>query len=162
MAAFHDSEVNYRERLDWALLQCGPIALFHETRVLAAYVQWLKQYGYVIAEANCVSCDSKTAILNTIGQALGFPEGPNPNLDSFNDDCRHIKVPEDGGYALVLLRFDRIAKKLPGLAEQVLDILANASRDQLLFGRQFLCLVQSNNPDLHFGPVGGLEPRWNP
>jgi len=30
------------------------------------------------------------------------------------------------------------------------------------FGRRFLYLVQSNNPELHFGPVGGLEPRWNP
>src|ERR1700730_9704573 len=105
MAAFYESDLNYRERLDWALLQNGPIALFHEPHVLAAAVEWLKQHGYVIAEANCGSCDSEIAILNTIRQAFGFPEVPTPNLDSFNDDCWHgnIDVPEDGGYALVLL-----------------------------------------------------------
>jgi Barstar (barnase inhibitor) len=162
MAAFHESELNYRERLDWALLQCGPIALFHKPHVLAAFALWLKQHGYVIAEADCGSCDSKTALLNTICQALGVPEGPNPNLDSFNDECRNIEVPEDGGSSLVLLRFDRVTKRLPEIAEQVLDILANASRDQLLFGRRFLCLVQSDNPQVHFGPVGGLVPCWNP
>ncbi len=169
MAAFRDSELNnhyeqgqLRERLDWALLKCGPIALFHQPAVLSASALWLKQHGYVIAEADCGSCDSKTAVLGTIGQALGFPDGPNPNLDSFNDDFYNIEVPEDGGYALVLLRFDRVAKKLPRIAEELLNILANASRDQMLFGRRFLCLVQSDNPELHFGPVGGLAPCWNP
>ena len=111
MAAFHESESNYRERLDWALLQCGPIALFHKVHVLAASALWLKKHGYVIAEADCGSCDSEIAVLNTICRALGLPEGPTPNLDSFNDDCRHIEVPEEGGYVLVLLRFDRVAKK---------------------------------------------------
>jgi hypothetical protein len=162
MAAFRESELNYRERLDWALLQCGPIALFHKRDILAASVEWLREHSYVIAEADCGCCDSKAAVLNTIGQALGFLEGPNPNLDAFNDDFYNIEVPEDGGYALVLLRFERVAKKLPGIAEQVLDILANASRDKLLFGRRFLCLVQSDNPELQFGPVGGLKPWWNP
>jgi hypothetical protein len=162
MAAFHESELNYRERLDWALLQCGPIALFHKPHVLAASALWLKQHGYVISEADCGSCASETDVLNTIGQTLGFPEGLNPILDSLNDDFYNIQAPKDGGYALVLIRFDRVAKKLPGVAEEVLNILANASRDQMLFGRRFLCLVQSDNPELHFGPVGGLAPCWNP
>jgi hypothetical protein len=61
MEAFHESELDYRERLDWAL-----IALFHKPHVLAAS------------------------------------------------------------------------------------------------GRRYLCLVQSDNPELHFGRVGGLEPGWNP
>ena len=102
MAVFHESALTYqdeqgqaRERLDWALLKCGPIALFHNRHVLATSVKWLKEHGYVIAETDCGFCDSETAVLHTIGQALGFPEGLNPNLDSFNDDFYNIEVPED-------------------------------------------------------------------
>jgi hypothetical protein len=67
MAAFHESELNcndeqgqLRERLDWSLLKCGPIALFHQSHVLADSVLWLKQHAYVIAEADCGSCVSET------------------------------------------------------------------------------------------------------
>src|SRR5262249_16061762 len=134
----------------------------HKVAVLEEGVAWLREHGYVVAQAECGSCESKEDVLRSVSEALGFPKGPFPNLDSFNDDCRDIEVPEDGGFALVLLHSDQVVSRLAALFERVLDILATASRDQLLFGRRLICLVQSDDPRLHLAPVGGLSPFWNP
>jgi hypothetical protein len=70
-------------------------------------------------------------------------------------------VPAEGGFAVVLHRFDAVAVAFPGFACHVLDILARASWDNLLFGRRLICLVRSEDPWIQFGPVGGHEPWWN-
>lgn len=166
MAAFDEAAListdgSGRERLDWAMLRYGPIALFRKPAVLTESVVWLEKHGYTVANANCEACETKEELLWSIGDALDFHRGPFPNLDAFNDDCRNIQVPENSGFAIVLQSFDRVAAKLPEVARGILDIFARTSWDNLLFGRRFLCLVQSNDPWIQFGPVGGHEPCWN-
>jgi hypothetical protein len=156
-----DSDGQVRERLDWAMLRYGPVALFRKPAVLAESVAWLARHGYTVAQADCEGCRSEQEVLWAIGQALGFHRYPYPNLDGFNDDCRNILVPAEGGFAVVLHRFDAVAVAFPGFACHVLDILARASWDNLLFGRRLICLVRSEDPWIQFGPVGGHEPWWN-
>ena len=167
MAAFRDSDLTYtddagqlRHSLDWTILQNGPVALFYKPTVLDDAIAWLKRRGYAVATADCGTDPSKRGVLDTITAALSFPAGA--NLDGFNDYCWQLEVPDDGGFALVLLHYDRVAAADQKLAETVLDILAGSARNKLLFGRRFICLVQSDNPRLTFGPVGGRPPTWNP
>ena len=168
MAVFDEAALTYldadgqaKERLDWAMLRYGPVALFRKSGILAEAVTWLEGHGYTVAQADCSACRSEQEVLWAIGGALGFHRWPNPGLDGFNDDCRYIEVPAGGGYAVVLHRFDAVAVAFPQFARDVLDILACASWDQLLFGRRLLCLVRSEDPWIQFGPVGGHEPWWN-
>ncbi len=168
MAAFDETTLNFkdsdgreRECLDWAMLRYGPIAMFRKPAVLADSIAWLEKHGYTVAQTDCEACGSKEEVLWAIGSVLGFERAPYPNLDAFNDDCRYIEVPADGGFAVVLHRFDRVAAKLPEVARDLLDIFAHTSWDNLLFGRRFLCLVRSEDPWIEFGPVGGHEPWWN-
>lgn len=156
-----DADGQERERFDWAMMRYGPVTLFRKAAILADCVVWLEHHGYTVAQADCEACTSEQEVLWAIGRALGFQRWPYPNLDGFNDDCRYIEVPADGGFAIVLHRFDRVAAKFPQFARDVLDILAHASWDNLLFGRRLLCLVRSENPWIQFGPVGGHEPCWN-
>ena len=167
MATFRDSDLSYtddagdvRESLDWAILKNGPIALFHKPAVLDGSVAWLTRRGYSVAVADCGPDPSKQGVLDAITIALGFPAGT--NLDGFNDYCWQVEVPDDGGFALVLLHYDRVAVTDRKLAETVLDIVAGSAWDKLLFGRRLICLVQSDDPRLDFGPVGGRAPMWNP
>lgn len=165
MAAFRDSELldadgSDRERLDWALLKNGPVALFHKPALLDEAVAWLRRNGYTVAIADCGPDPSKRGVLDAITAAWEFP--PGANLDGFNDYCWQLEVPDDGGLAVILLHYDRVAAADRKLAQTVLDILASAAWDKLLFGRRLICLVQSDDPGLHFGPVGGREPAWNP
>jgi Barstar (barnase inhibitor) len=164
MAVFRDSELTYiddsgqeRQRLDWAILQCSPLALYYRPGVLDSDMAWLKRHGYTVAVADC---GKDPNIVDAICESLGFP--PGASLDGFNDYCWQIEVPDDGGFALALLHYNRVAKRDRKLAEQVLDIIANCARDKLLFGRRFVCLVQSDDPKIDFRPVGGQAPCWNP
>src|SRR5689334_4876494 len=113
MAAFRDSDLSYiddagqeRERLDWALLKNGPVALFHKPEILHDAVAWLRRYGYVVAVAECGSIRSKQRLLDVITEALGFP--PGANLDGFNDYCWQMEVPDDSGLAVILLHYHEV------------------------------------------------------
>jgi hypothetical protein len=168
MAAFDEAALTYldsegqeKERLDWAMLRYGPVALFRKTAVLDEATAWLEQHGYTVKQADCEKCSSEQDVLWVIGEALGFHHWPSPNLNGFNDDCRHIEVPQEGGFAVVLHRFDAVSVAFPDYARSILDILAHVSWDNLLFGRRLICLVRSEDPWIQFGPVGGNEPWWN-
>ncbi len=62
---------------------------------------------------------------------------------------------------VALRRFDVVAVAFPDFARSVLDILAKASWDQLLFGRRLICRIRSEDPWIQFGPIDGHEPWWN-
>jgi hypothetical protein len=47
------------------------------------------------------------------------------------------------------------------VAEIVLDILAGSSRFLLLNGGRLVTLVQTNDPNLRIGKLGGATPQWN-
>lgn len=168
MASFRPNELTEtdnsgqtRDRLDWYMLNFGPVALFRKAEVVRSTVEWLERNSYRVVQTECGSCTTKEELLGAIGTALGFPRWDRPNLDGFNDDCRHVEAPDDGGLAVVLWGFDRAATRLPQEAKFVLDALAWASWNNLLFGRRFICMVQSDDPHIQFGAVGGHEPWWN-
>lgn len=156
-----DAGAEQASRQDWEMLNYGPIALFRKLAVLTETITWLARSGYAIAQADCEACQSEQEILWAIGGALGFHRWSSPNLDGFNDDCRHIEVAPGGGIAVVLHRFDRAFARWPKFARSVLDILAHAVYDNLLLGRRMICLVRSEDPWIQFGPLGGHEPWWN-
>ncbi|OWK35457.1 hypothetical protein FRUB_08020 [Fimbriiglobus ruber] len=156
-----DADGQVQERFDWEMLRSGPVTLFRKPAVLAESVTWLERHDYTVAQADCENCRSEEEVLWAIGGALAFYRWPCPGLDGFNDDCRYIKVPTKGGFAVVLHRFDAVAVAFPEFARHVLDILARESWYNLLFGRRLICMVRSEDLWIQFGPVGGCEPRWN-
>lgn len=168
MAAFRKSELTYTDehgqrqsRLDWYLMNFGPIALFHKAKVLAETIVWLEHHGYTTVDAQCGACGSEEEVLWAIGGRLGFPRWPSPGLDGFADDCHHLEVPEEGGFAVVLRQFNVVYARFPSFARHILDIFAGSVWINLLYGRRLLCLVQSDDPWVQFGRVGGREPWWN-
>jgi hypothetical protein len=169
MPPFRKTELTYMDangqqqsRLDWYLMNFGPIALFHKAEVLADTIVWLEQHDYTVAQAECAACASEEQVLWAIGLALGFPHRPYPSLDGFADDCHHLEAPEEGGLTVVLRRFEVVHSRFPEFARQILDIFAWAVWNNLLYGRRLLCLVQSEGPRIQLGRVGGREPWWNP
>lgn len=53
------------------------------------------------------------------------------------------------------------ARRASPEAWTTLDLIAKCSRAASLFGRRLLCLVQSNDPNVRFEPVGAMTPHWN-
>jgi hypothetical protein len=162
MVAFQQIDGGQEEPLDLRLMESGPVAMFRKDAVLADTIALLERTGYAIAQADCRDCQTDQEVLWALGKALGFDRWPSPNLDGFNDDCWHLEVREQAGMAIVLRRFERVVVRSPEFARQVLDIFAWTSWNNLLYVRRLLFLVQSEDPWIQIGKVGGREPWWNP
>jgi len=174
MANFNADEVNHEQR-DWIILRDGGVCLYWRKEILADDVGWLKSNGYRIiffeaAEWEAASdWDSEHKMHEALKAQLSFPEYYGRNLNAL-DECvlDDLVVPDSGGLALVLNHYDRFFKpdqnptsNESSTAEVVLSIFANAVRYHMLFSRRLLILVESDDPKIQFGGLGGTAARWN-
>jgi RNAse (barnase) inhibitor barstar len=161
MAAFSTDETEW-QRLDLRLLQNSPVALYLRPAVLDEDLARLRTEGYKMDEFDCSKWHAEADFHADVAVRLAFPDYYGRNLDAFNDCIGEIEVPDSGGRAIVLRRFDSFARREPRVAQVVLDILASASWHCLLFGRRLLALVQSDDPRIQFEPIGAHPALWNP
>lgn len=160
MSAFRDGE---RDRLDFQLLQVSPVALYFKREVLEEDLRWLAANHYAIDRLDASSWLTKEDALDALAAQLAFPDYFGRNLDALNDCLRDLDVPDAGGRCVVFERYDAAVKTLGAeLAWQLLDIFAGQARAHLLFGKRLLVLLQSDDPQLAFAPVGATPPSWNP
>lgn len=161
MTAFATDE-NEWQRLDLRILQNGPVVLYFRSKILSEDIAWLQNEGYLIDDFDCTKWHSESDFHNDVATRLAFPDYYGHNLNAFNDCITDLDVPDGGGRAIVVRRFDLFAQKEPRVAQDILDIMASASWHSILFGRRLLTLVQSDNPRIAFDPVGARPAIWNP
>jgi RNAse (barnase) inhibitor barstar len=168
MAVFHTREV-HNQRLDLTILRDGGIALYWRTDILADDLHWLGSNGYRIVSFEAADWLSENQMHDSLKANLSFPASYGRNLNAL-DECMwdDLAVPDAGGLVLVLNHYNRFAKPGPGggstarsTAEIVLDMFAKAIRYHMLFGRRLLVLVQSDDPGIQFGRLGGISASWN-
>jgi hypothetical protein len=148
------------------LLSTSAVTLFWRREVLDETTAWLSKHGYqVIPLAG--DWTTEQDLHRAIASALDFPDYYGQNLDALNDCMRDVVgqdygwAPDAAGLALVFIGYDTFAARFPATAQAVLDIMADRSRGALLLGRRLLCLVQSDDPDIRFEPVGATPVAWN-
>jgi hypothetical protein len=95
-------------------------------------------------------------------RVLRFAAHYRPTLASLVDALGEIAVPNGGGAALQLVRYDLFASRDRALAQNLLDVIETTSRTFLLTGRKLLALAQSDDPRLSFERVGARPVNWNP
>jgi len=161
MAAFSTDESEW-QRLDLRLLQNSPVALYFRPEVLNEDVVQLRSVGYGIDDFDCTLWRTDSDFHADISARLAFPSYYGRNLDAFNDCIGEIEIPESAGRAIVFRRFDLFAQREPGVAQDILDIMASTSWHFLLFGRRLLTIAQSDDPAIAFASVGAHPVMWNP
>jgi RNAse (barnase) inhibitor barstar len=174
MANFKADEVNDKQR-DWIILRDGGVHLYWRPEILVDDLDWLKSNGYRIISFDAAEWqsasdgESENLMHEALKTQLLFPDYYGRNLNAL-DECilDDLVVPDSGGLALVLNHYDRFFKPVPSpvsderpTAEVVLSILAGAVRHHMLFGRRLLILVQSDDPEIQFGRLGGVAAWWN-
>jgi RNAse (barnase) inhibitor barstar len=172
MASFKAGEVN-DQPLDWIILRDGGIYLYWRQEILADDLKWLESNNYTIISFDAAEWQSESAweserrMHESLKAQLSFPDYYGMNMNAL-DECisDDLVVPDSGGLAIVLNHFDRFST--PDIAsseriapEIVLDIFARAVRHHMLFGRRLLILVQSDDPKIQFGRLGGVAALWN-
>jgi RNAse (barnase) inhibitor barstar len=151
-----------QDRLDWRLLQNGPVTLYFSRAVLADHVRWLQEHRYAVHAFDCSTWPTEEAFHQDIARALQFPGYYGGKLNALHDCLGDLEVPPDGGVALAFAAFDAWWKKAPDRYGAVLDIIADNSRRFLLTGQRLLALVQSDDRDIRLPEVGASPVMVNP
>ena len=103
-----------------------------------------------------------------LAESLEFPNYYGQNLNALIECLRDVAFydfgarRESAGTVLVLSHFDAFARSNRGVAQALLDSYARAARTAWLVGHRMLSLVQSDDPDISFDPVGATTVMWNP
>jgi hypothetical protein len=149
---------------DYHLIKNGPVTLHRNPEIR----DWLADHGYQLVRLDAGDWATQADFHRDIRAALDFPDYYGNNLNAFNDCMRDVATYEYGahrdatGTVLVFTGYDAFARREPRAAAVILDVFANAARLGMLFGHRMLCLVQSDDPDLHFDPVGATPVLWHP
>jgi hypothetical protein len=162
MATFNESSLSDEWQL-WQLFRYGPVTLFHKPQVLQETIHFLRQEHYLVHEFDCRDMATEGAILAEVVSRLGVIQDYDltPNWAGFNDYLTDVKVPDESGLVLVFQHFDAFQSAFPQGAHFLLDIIAHAYHQNLLFGRRLIALVQTDDPHLQLEPIGAFTGRWN-
>lgn len=156
MSGFKNNPVDL-QRLDYRIFQNGWSSLYWRENILDSDIEWFKNERFRIIEFDCTSWTTETNIHKDIMNKLEFPEYYGGNLNALNDCLSDFEF-NDAGALIVFRHFQFVERDL---AHSLLDIFANNSRRDILFGDKLLTLVQVDNPDYSIEPVGDCPILWN-
>jgi RNAse (barnase) inhibitor barstar len=144
----------------YRIVQAGFVALYTDT---ADVEGWLAEHGYRLVRLAAGDWRNQADFHRDVAAALDFPDYYGNNLDAFNDCLRDIAMSGSGaatGTVLVFTGYEAFTRREGRAAQIILDIIAKQAREAALFGHRMLCLVQSNDRELTFAPVGATTVRW--
>jgi hypothetical protein len=159
---------DYWQRPDWQILRDGGIQLYWRHAYLLTDTEWFSKHDYEIFEFDCDTWTSQDVMFSELARVLRLPDYFGRNLDALDDCIRDLPLTENRGAVLVLWGFDTYTAAAGSVpteklryAEILLDVIASASRFHLLNGNRLIALVQTDDPQLEFGALAGMSPRWN-
>lgn len=162
-----DAEADLSGDRAFRLMSNTPVTLFWRSPILDRTTGWLRDHGYQVTHLDASGWTTEEAMHRDTAAVLGFPGYYGHNLDALNDCMRDVVsqeygwTPQAAGLVLVFTGYDTFATHCPRSAQIVLDTMARHSRSASLIGRRLMCLVQSNDPQIRFQPVGAVPALWN-
>ncbi|MFE2644456.1 barstar family protein [Streptomyces nigra] len=144
------------------------VTLFWRKRLLTQATECLEDRGFRVIRLEAGQWDTERDMHRAMAAALDFPDYYGHNLDALNDCLGDVAcyggyddAPEGAGLVLVFTDYDRFTTTCPRAAQVVLDIIADQARQAAVLRRRLICLVQSNDPQIRFEPVGAMPVMWN-
>ncbi len=151
------------DRLDWPLLQNGPVNLFWRKSLFEAAILDLEALNYRILRIKYASLEGfyrdVSAVLKWKEQ-FGYDRW-NGSLDALNDGFRGEPFDSADDGAFCIEDFDLLVAEDRGMGETILDIIADQSRSYLLFGKRLIGLVQTADAKYQTEKLGGAAAHWN-
>lgn len=166
MSAF-DPDSDLSGDVAFRLMAASFVRLFWRHAVLDQAIDWLLAHGYQVVPLDASAWTREEDLHTAIAQALEFPDYNGRNLHALNDCLGDVMAFEYGarrdvtGLVIVFTGYDTFAAHCPRAAQITLDIIAGQARTAALLGRRMCCLVQTDDPDARFDPVGAMPVLWN-
>ncbi len=147
--------------LDTQILKSGPVSLYLNPAFLEEDISWFDENGYQIFRFDCLKWFTVETFHKAISNILKFPDYYGRNLDALNDCLGDNQAFNSDKILLVFDGFQKFAQEFMDTAFGILDIIADKSREYLVDGIRLILLIQSDDPKLHFEPVGASSVQWN-
>ena len=153
--------------VDFRLVHDTFVTMFWRASLLDETVDWLQAHAYDVVEFDAGTWAATADMFTDVAAGLDFPDYFGRNLDALNDCMRDVASGYYGwhadatGLVIVLRAFDAFASVDRRTAQIVLDIFADQARSAILIDNRIICLLQSNDPQLTFEPVGATPVLWN-
>lgn len=166
MAAFDLDELS-PDNLAYRLMVNSTVHLYWRRELLEQATSWFAEHGYQLVRLKADEWRDESDMHSAFVAALDFPAYYGHNLNALNDCLRDVAAfrygatPGAVGLLFVFVGYDQFARRCPGAAQAVLDIIASRARVAMLTGHRILALVQTDDPDLRFDPVGAASVVWN-
>lgn len=153
-----------QRRLDWLVLRDGPFVLYFDRSKLDEACAWFLRHSYQIVAFNSAKWQSDGDFHDDISKSLKFPDYYGRNLDALDECmCSDLDIPQESGLLLVFHHFDVFKKRFPKIPHVLLDILAESSRQYLLYGQRLIIFIHSDDQNIVFEPVGAcpvMRAHW--
>jgi hypothetical protein len=141
------------------------VRTFWRPDVFEDTISGLIRDGHRVMRMDAARWSSGADMHQDFAETLNFPDYYGRNLDALNDSLgeaiAEFSTPGGAGLVLAITGYDRFARHSPREAHAVLDIAADLARRALLDGHRLCCLIQSDDPDIRFEPVGAMPVLWN-
>ena len=166
MAAW-DVDAERTHPVDFRLVHNTFVTMFWRSSLLEETVEWLRSHAYDVVQFDAGSWASAADMYEDVAVGLNFPDYFGRNLHALNDCMSDVASGDYGwqadaaGLAIVLRAFDTFTAVDRRTAQIMLYIFADQARRAILIGNRIICLVQSNDPQLAFEPVGAMPAIWN-
>jgi RNAse (barnase) inhibitor barstar len=157
MAVFRNEPEEW-QRLDWAIMQHGYACLYHRPEFLLLDTAWFRKERYRVIEFDCNKWANDQAMHEDLKQRLRFKDTYKCDFSALKESQKEMDI-TGKGMVLLLHHFDTVDKET---AQILLDILARAAQWHLLLGERLLTLLQVDDPEITYEPVGARPVRWNP
>ncbi|WP_162053716.1 barstar family protein [Pontibacter pamirensis] len=146
------------QRLDWSILQNGYVCLYSRPEFLLIDISWFRKERYRVHELDCSRWEEEQKMHDELKQKLRFKDTYASSFSSLKDSLKEIDI-TGKGMVLVLHHFDTLENET---AQILLDILSKASQWHLLLGERLLTLLQVDDSQIIYEPVGARPVTWNP
>jgi RNAse (barnase) inhibitor barstar len=162
-----DADAETTHPVDFRLVRDAFGTMFWRSSLLDETIRWLKSHADDVVEFDAGSWASDADMYEDVAIGLVFPDYFGRNLNALNDCISDVASgdygwrPDATGLVIVLRNLDAFATVDRRIAQIMLDIFAEQARRAILIGNRIICLVQSDNPDLKFDPVGATPVTWN-
>lgn len=157
MSAF-DPDSDLSGDVAFRLMAASFVRLFWRHALLDQAIDWMLDHGYQVVRLDASAWPREEDLHTAIAQALEFPNYYGlSDVTSFEYGARRDAT----GLVIVFTGYDKFAAHCPHIAQITLDIIADQARTTALLGHRMCCLVQTDDPDTRFDPVGAMPVLWN-
>lgn len=156
MTIFHNNPDEW-QRIDWSILQNGWTCLYWKNEILEKDLEWFKKENYSLVEFDSKTWTNEKEMHKQLKEKLNFPDYYGENFDALNDCLSDLEI-LNVGQIVTFRHLDSLDSKRVHI---LLDVFANNSRLQMLFGKRLIVLVQVDNPNYQIENVGATTVMWN-